>query len=89
MIFGLVNRDEIINALNLTIEMKNMKLILMVVFLIWLSSCSLPGTHIYVWNMKDIIGLWIGGGIIIIILLVFAYALVSDEIIKWKRKSRK
>lgn len=53
-----------------------------------LSSCGGKDT-IYVWNMKDIIGLWIFGIIVVILALVFAYAWIADKINDWKRKRKR
>lgn len=53
-----------------------------------LSSCGGKDT-IYVWNMKDIIGLWIFGIIVVILALVFAYAWIADKINEWKRKRKR
>jgi hypothetical protein len=47
-------------------KMKTLKLITLILIL---SSCA-QGKTVYVWNMKDIIGLWIGGGIVLIVTIV-------------------
>lgn len=53
-----------------------------------LSGCG-SKDNIYVWNMKDIIGIWIFGIIVVILALVFAYAWISDKINSWKRKRKR
>lgn len=53
-----------------------------------LSSCGGKDT-IYVWNMKDIIGLWVFGIIVVVLALVFAYAWIADKINEWKRKRKR
>lgn len=53
-----------------------------------LSGCGGKDT-IYVWNMKDIMGLWVFGIIVVVLALVFAYAWVSDKIDSWKRKRKR
>lgn len=52
---------------------------------IFLSSCANKDT-IYVWNMKDLIGFWALGIIVVLLALVFAYAWICDKINEWKRK---
>lgn len=43
---------------------------------------------IYVWNMKDIIGFWIAGIVIGVLLLIFAYAAICDWWTARKRKKK-
>ena len=52
------------------------------------SSCGGKDT-IYVWNMKDIIGLWVFGILLVFLALVFVFAWISDKIDNRKRKSKK
>jgi uncharacterized membrane protein len=52
-----------------------------------LSGCGGKDT-IYVWNMKDIIGLWVFGILVVVIALIFLYAWVADKIDSRKRKRK-
>lgn len=67
------------------IFLSNAIFILLAVFL---SSCSGKNT-IYVWNMKDIIGMWVFGIIVVVVALVFTYAWIADKINEWKNKRSK
>ena len=84
--FELINKSKI--------DMKKMRLLSSAVLAanlllaaVFLSGCGKD--TIYVWNMKDIIGLWIFGIIVVILALVFAYAWIADKINEWKRKRKR
>jgi membrane protein DedA with SNARE-associated domain len=53
--------------------------------LILTSGCGIGNKEpIYVWNMKDIIGLWFFGIIVVVLIVAWCY----DEINAWKAKRR-
>ena len=66
--------------------MKN-KTFALIALVMVLSGCG--GKTVYVWDMTDIIGLWIVGIVIVIAIIIFIYAWVSDKINSWRQKFSK
>jgi uncharacterized membrane protein len=62
--------------------MKTLKLITLILIL---SSC-IQGETVYVWNIKDIIGLYLAGTIIVILSIIILVEYVKDKIRNRKKR---
>jgi len=67
--------------------MKTLRIIAYLLLLI-LVGCANDKNTIFVWNMKDVIGLTILGAFFTMLILVFVYSWICDKIDSWKRKRK-
>jgi hypothetical protein len=67
---------------------KTFTILSILVVLTTLIGCSNKPT-VYVWNMMDVIKLWVVGIIVAVAILLLTCAWVIDKINAWKRRKRK
>ena len=77
----IINKTEM-KKFNLT-DVTRTRLCILLVTLI-MSSCGGKDT-VYFWNMKDIVGFWFYGIIVVGFILIVSYYWVADKIDEWKR----